>query len=146
MVNRFIFILSLVVLAIILVFLFFTSPTNIGPLGILFFFVMVYFLSFGVVTFFMTFFVRIFFSRKEMIKKDIEIGLKYFKAITINVFVDNGTTVKRDDKKRLYLCRNRSDFTNYCFSVNRFGSKEFSNFSCWTSVFGRVKCFSFWKN
>ena len=33
---------------------------------------------------------------KEMIKKDIEIGLKYFKAITINVFVDNGTTVKRD--------------------------------------------------
>ena len=33
---------------------------------------------------------------KEMIKKDIEIGLKYFKAITINVFVDNGTTVKKD--------------------------------------------------
>lgn len=33
---------------------------------------------------------------KEMIKKDIEIGLKYFKAITINVFVDNGTIVKRD--------------------------------------------------
>jgi len=33
---------------------------------------------------------------KEMIKKDIEIGLKYFKAITINIFVDNGTTVKRD--------------------------------------------------
>ena len=33
---------------------------------------------------------------KEMIKKDIEIGLKYFKAITINVFVNNGTTVKRD--------------------------------------------------
>ena len=33
---------------------------------------------------------------KEMIKKDIEIGLKYFKVITINVFVDNGTTVKRD--------------------------------------------------
>ena len=33
---------------------------------------------------------------KEMIKNDIEMGLKYFKAITINVFVDNGTTVKRD--------------------------------------------------
>ena len=27
-------------------------------------------------------------------KNDIEIGLKYFKAITINVFVDNGTMVK----------------------------------------------------
>jgi hypothetical protein len=33
---------------------------------------------------------------KEMIKNDIEMGLKYFKAITINVFVDNGTVVKRD--------------------------------------------------
>ena len=33
---------------------------------------------------------------KEMIKTDIEMGLKYFKAITINVFVDNGTVVKRD--------------------------------------------------
>jgi len=33
---------------------------------------------------------------KEMIKNDIEIGLKYFKAITINIFVNNGTVVKRD--------------------------------------------------
>ena len=33
---------------------------------------------------------------KKMIKNDIEMGLKYFKAITINVFVDNGTVVKRD--------------------------------------------------
>lgn len=35
---------------------------------------------------------------KEMIKKDIELGLKYFKSITINVFVNNGTKVKRDDE------------------------------------------------
>ena len=35
-------------------------------------------------------------NKKRCIKKDIEIGLKYFKAITINVFVDNGTSVKRD--------------------------------------------------
>lgn len=33
---------------------------------------------------------------KEMIDKDIEMGLKYFKAVTINVFIDNGTKVKRD--------------------------------------------------
>ena len=33
---------------------------------------------------------------KEMIKKAIELGLKYFKAITINIFVNNGTAVKRD--------------------------------------------------
>lgn len=31
-----------------------------------------------------------------MIKKDIKLGLKYFKALTLNVFVDNGTEVKSD--------------------------------------------------
>ncbi len=35
---------------------------------------------------------------KEMIEKDIELGLKYFRAITINIFIDNGTVVKRDDE------------------------------------------------
>lgn len=34
---------------------------------------------------------------KEMIKKDILLGLKYFKNITINVFINNGTEIKRDD-------------------------------------------------
>lgn len=33
---------------------------------------------------------------REMIKKDIELGLKYFKSITINIFVDNGTEIERD--------------------------------------------------
>ena len=35
---------------------------------------------------------------KEMIGRDIEMGLKYFKAVTINVFIDNGTKVKRDSE------------------------------------------------
>ena len=35
---------------------------------------------------------------KEMIDKDIESGLKYFKNITINIFIDNGTKVKRDNE------------------------------------------------
>ncbi len=35
---------------------------------------------------------------KEMIDKDIEMGLKYFKAVTINIFIDNGTKVKRDSE------------------------------------------------
>ncbi len=34
---------------------------------------------------------------REMIKKDIEIALKNFKAVTINVFIENGTVVKRDE-------------------------------------------------
>ena len=33
-----------------------------------------------------------------MIEKDIQMGLKYFKAITINIFIDNGTVVKRDNE------------------------------------------------
>lgn len=33
---------------------------------------------------------------KEMISKDIELGLKYFESITINIFIDNGTVVKQD--------------------------------------------------
>ncbi|MBR8700371.1 hypothetical protein IX317_000021 [Fusobacterium sp. DD29] len=35
---------------------------------------------------------------KEMIAKDIELGLKYFTNITINIFIDNGTVVKRDEE------------------------------------------------
>lgn len=35
---------------------------------------------------------------REMLKNDIEIGLKNFNQLTINVFVDNGTAVKRDDE------------------------------------------------
>ena len=35
---------------------------------------------------------------KEMIDKDIEMGLKYFKGITINIFIDNGTKIKRDNE------------------------------------------------
>lgn len=35
---------------------------------------------------------------KEMIDKDIKMGLKYFKNITINIFIDNGTPVKRDNE------------------------------------------------
>lgn len=34
---------------------------------------------------------------KEMIDRDIELGLKYFKNITLNIFIDNGTIVKRDE-------------------------------------------------
>lgn len=47
---------------------------------------------------------------KEMIDKDINLGLKYFKNITINIFIDNGILVKRDNslvewflKKYIYL-------------------------------------------
>lgn len=45
---------------------------------------------------------------KEMIKRDIELGLKYFKAITINIFIDNGTIVKRDNELVKWFVENYS--------------------------------------
>ena len=91
MVNRLILILSLVVLSIVLAILFLTSPATIGPLGILFFFVLVYFLSFGVITFFMKIFVKIFFARRVMIKKDyINAGIIAILPITILVLIASG--------------------------------------------------------
>ena len=41
--------------------------------------------------------VGIFGQTEEMIKEDIRIGLENFKRLTINVFIDNGTSIKRDN-------------------------------------------------
>lgn len=49
---------------------------------------------------------------KEMIKKDIELGLKYFKAITINIFINNGTIIKRDDELVRWFVKNYSHLSN----------------------------------
>ena len=49
---------------------------------------------------------------KEMIKRDIELGLKYFRGITINIFIDNGTIVKRDNELVKWFIENYSDLIN----------------------------------
>ena len=45
---------------------------------------------------------------REMISKDIELGLKYFKNITINIFIDNGTIIKRDNELVKWFVREYS--------------------------------------
>lgn len=35
---------------------------------------------------------------RKMIDEDIHKGLKYFKGITINIFIDNGTIIERDEE------------------------------------------------
>ncbi|MBQ3437882.1 MAG: radical SAM protein [Fusobacterium sp.] len=45
---------------------------------------------------------------REMIKNDIEIGLKYFKTLTVNVFVNNGTKIERDDELVKWLVHEMS--------------------------------------
>lgn len=49
---------------------------------------------------------------EDMIKKDIELGLKYFKSITINIFIDNGTVVKRDENLVKWFVKNYSHLLN----------------------------------
>ena len=45
---------------------------------------------------------------REMIAKDIETALKYFKGVTINIFIDNGTIVKRDNELVKWFVENYS--------------------------------------
>lgn len=48
---------------------------------------------------------------QEMIDKDIELGLKYFKNIIINIFIDNGTIVKRDNELVKWFIKKYSHLT-----------------------------------
>lgn len=45
---------------------------------------------------------------KEMIAKDIEYCLKYFKRGTINVFINNTTAIKRDEELVQWFCKEYS--------------------------------------
>lgn len=49
---------------------------------------------------------------KEMIDRDIELGLRYFRGITINIFIDNGTVVKRDEELVRWFIRKYSYLTD----------------------------------
>ncbi|PID67268.1 MAG: radical SAM protein [Fusobacteriales bacterium] len=50
---------------------------------------------------------------KEMIKKDIEIALENFEAVTINVFVENGTSVKRDEELIKWFVKDMKHLFNH---------------------------------
>ncbi|WP_418965090.1 radical SAM protein [Cetobacterium sp.] len=49
---------------------------------------------------------------KEMIKKDIELGLKHFESITVNIFINNGTEVERDEELVKWFVENYSQLQN----------------------------------
>ena len=68
--NRFIYIFSVVGLAVLLTMLNVTSPTEIGPLGVLLFFTTVYVVSFGIVTLLTQSFIRLAFKKTEFKNKD----------------------------------------------------------------------------
>ncbi|MCC2718054.1 radical SAM protein [Finegoldia magna] len=50
---------------------------------------------------------------KEMIERDIEIGLSNFKWITINIFINNSTPIKRDDELVKWFLENHYDLKDH---------------------------------
>ena len=68
--NRIIFILSTIGLAALIILLRNTSPTDIGPFGVLLFFTTLYLTLFGVATLGMMLFLRFAFGRTKMRSKD----------------------------------------------------------------------------
>ena len=68
--NRIISVASIVGLVALVLMLNFTSPTEIGPFGVLLFFTTVYVVSFGVVTLIMQSFMRLAFKKETFRGKD----------------------------------------------------------------------------
>ena len=68
--NRIILIVGIIGLAALFLMLATTSPTEIGPLGVLLFFTTLYLVFFCVITLLLHAFIRLAFKRKELKKKD----------------------------------------------------------------------------
>lgn len=68
--NRIIYSASIVGLAVLFAMLVFTSPTEIGPLGVLLFFTTTYITLFGVTTLFFQTFKKIAFKKPNLKNKD----------------------------------------------------------------------------
>lgn len=68
--NRVISIISVIGLAALILMLELTSPTEIGPLGVLVFFTTVYIVTFGAITFVMRAFIKLAFKRGQLRGKD----------------------------------------------------------------------------
>ena len=68
--NRVIITTSIIGLAALIIMLIFTSPTEIGPFGVLLFFTTVYIVTFGIVTLLMQTFMRLAFKKDTFKNKD----------------------------------------------------------------------------
>lgn len=68
--GRLIYLISIIGLAALILMLINTSPTDIGPFGVLLFFTTLYLVLLGAVTFLVQTFKRIAFKKKSMNNKD----------------------------------------------------------------------------
>ena len=68
--NRIILTSSIIGLAVLLLMLIFTSPTEIGPLGVLLFFTTLYIVCFGIITMLTHWFIKLAFRKTTLRSKD----------------------------------------------------------------------------
>lgn len=68
--NRIIYSISIIGLAVLLLMLNFTSPTEIGPFGVLLFFTTIYIVTFGIITLLWQAFSRMAFKKTATRPKD----------------------------------------------------------------------------
>lgn len=68
--NRIIYCMSIIGLAALIIMLNFTSPTEIGPLGVLLFFTTIYVVLFGLITLLLQAFVKIALKKESLKNKD----------------------------------------------------------------------------
>lgn len=93
MVSRIVLFMSLISAVILASMLFFTTPADLGPLGIFVFFVMVYLVMLGITTLLVKLFIRFVFRRKEMNWKDFaNAGILAFWPVMVLVFISVGAS------------------------------------------------------
>ncbi len=93
MLNRVFLFVSLVAGVILAAMLFFTSPADVGPLGIFAFFLMTYLVVFGVMAVIVRLFFRFVYKKKEMGWKGYAYaGVLAFWPVMVLVFISMGTT------------------------------------------------------
>ena len=68
--NRIIYSISMLGLAVLIIMLNVTSPTEVGPFGVLLFFTTIYVVFFGIITLFLQAFLKIAFKKERLRNKD----------------------------------------------------------------------------
>lgn len=92
MTRVFLFI-SLIAAVILAAMLFFTAPADLGPLGILVFFIMTYLVMLGITTVLVRIFTRFALKKKEMGWKDYaDAAVLAFWPVMLLVFISLGTS------------------------------------------------------
>ena len=93
MMNRVFLFLSMIAAVILAAMLFFTAPSEVGPLGILVFFLTTYMVVFGVMILLVGIFKRLVYKKKQMGWKDYaDAAILAFWPVMVLVFISVGTS------------------------------------------------------